>query len=148
MMKTRHYTIPMALLLLMAVASQSCSSDKQEDTQNVEAHNLYRELKETYRIYADSINATSDSAQIDSMVMRLDNRLRKIYARYPADLDIHISESENDTLWSITKRIAEARNRVARPAVVDSLATDSVDRTDGTGDSLPEKPEVLTKQER
>lgn len=117
-----------ALLFILA-ALPSCGETGETDTQDTDARRLYQDLRAVYRLYADSLAAVSDTADIDSMIMRLDDRVRKIYARYPADLDIHIPEAENDSLWVTVSRIAEKRNRVRHALPADTIPADSVPDT-------------------
>lgn len=107
----------------------ACTPEKKADPKDAQAAALYGELCATYKVYADSLAAVSDSATTDSVAMRLDDRVRRIYLKYPPDLDVHITEAQNDTIWRYASRIASLRARMRHVAAVrDSLAPDSIAR--------------------
>lgn len=115
------------MALIITVIMCSCSSEQKDDAQDAQADALYEELKMTYKQYSDSLVMAADSAKIDSIAMRLDDRIKKIYLKYPADLDQKISEAQNDTLWQYASGIANLRNKMkVRKIATDSIPDDSV----------------------
>lgn len=102
-----------------------CSDDKKVGAEMKRTSSLYADLKEIYSVYADSLAATEDSAKIDTLGSNLDDRVRRIYLNYPPELDYHISESQNDTLWRYVARITSLRNRMRKVSQPDTLVQDS-----------------------
>lgn len=121
----RYNVLRIALVVGIGVLSVGCSEDKTGGEESKQSNSLYADLKEVYRIYADSLASTDDSAKIDTIACNLDDKVRRIYLSYPPDLDFNISESQNDTLWRYVARITQLRNRLRKSIEIDSLVTDS-----------------------
>lgn len=60
--------------------------------------------------HTDSTRQTDES--VSKLVERFEQRLKHVYGRYPADLDIRLTESENDSLWEIARLYIERRNNM------------------------------------
>lgn len=119
-----------AAILLVLLGWSSCNKAKVNNSDESLATELYKELSATYQIYCDSLTNSNDSTDVTEVLFRLDERIRRIYDRYPADLDYKITEAQNDTLWKLVNRIADYRHKKQIVAHVDSLFIDSLSITD------------------
>lgn len=124
MNKTIYIIITSVFLALCFACSKNDDSKSQVD---IQANQLYKELNSIYKTYADSLEIASDSALVDDIVNRLDNKIKDTYLRYPANLDTHITQSQNDTLWRFVSRIASLRSRYHKNVLkTDSVSSDSI----------------------
>lgn len=110
-----------AAALTAILAFTSCDKTEAADPEREHAHALYKELRSVYAAYADSLEhmatAHTDSTRqtdesVSKLVERFEQRLKHVYGRYPADLDIRLTESENDSLWEIARLYIERRNNM------------------------------------
>lgn len=124
-----------AAAIMLATITGACGDKADKTPDNANALRLYADLRDIYISYADSLTATTDSAAADSLAMRLDDRIRRTYLAYPAGLDMHISESQNDTLWTYASRIAAIRNRLRRHLPTDTIAADTTHTGTVTADT-------------
>lgn len=130
---------PVILLAFAASVLLAPSCGRESDKEAVsdsQAMLLYRDLRDIYSLYTDSLAQSADSALTDSIAMRLDDAVRRAYQRYPADLDMRIPQSHNDTLWGYVSRIAPLRTRFLHTQSPDSIPSDSIPEADPAEDTL------------
>lgn len=130
MMNRLHLYIFSLLLVCAGVAS--CGSDGGKTASGQpQTDELFRDLTQVYISYTDSLGrivcrADSDSvarAEAVSLIGRFEQQLYRTYRRYPADLDMALNETQNDSLWHLTQRFINVRRRVSMPALPpDTLA--------------------------
>ncbi len=120
--------LPAALLIAVA----SCGSSETND-EAARSDSLYHDICRLTKIYADSMAHAADTAAADTLIMNFEAKAAAIYAHYPLGTDQLIGEDRNDTIYMLTKRLIDARQRVLCPP--DSVAADSVSR-----DSVPAPP--------
>ena len=114
--------------LLAVLFFFSCEKQKTEDRPNPQVQNLYEELRSTYKIYADSLDALQAPFSPDTLILNLDDRVKRIYSKYPVETDQFLSQAQNDTLWSLVSRIVESRRRlnsIPTEDFEDSIVSDS-----------------------
>lgn len=131
--RSKH-TLSLAMALALTLLGTSCRQEEDKKVDRAQCDALYGELLATYKAYADSLNrlAPGDTTgHALAVTERFERRIKDIYWRYPMDLDQHLSETQNDTLWHYAKAYMDARQRhmrVERPDTA-SLAPDSLPAT-------------------
>lgn len=111
-------------LALCALCSCRGEEEKKVDPRQCDA--LYGELLGAYKAYGDSMARCADTdttGRAKALEERLERRIKEIYWRYPMDLDSHLSEAQNDTLWRYASRYIEMRQRHVRPEMTDTART-------------------------
>lgn len=116
----RHLLLfPLALLLAVASCGHSESTDDA-----ARGDSLYRDICALTRLYADSMKHAADTGAVDTLIMNFEAKAAAIYARYPLGTDQLLGEDRNDTIYMLTKRLIDARQRILSPP--DSLPADSL----------------------
>lgn len=119
-----------SMILSVMLLSPSCVK-KQQFTLRDHAISLYNESRRLIKIYIDSMSHAGDSAKVEAIGARFEDKLAKLNFKYPANTDLDISEDENDTLIMLTTEYVVTRDsmlyRFAHPLLLrpDSLAADS-----------------------
>lgn len=131
----RRYMILVTALALGVSCSCRREVEKKVDPRQCDA--LYGELLDAYKAYGDSMARCTDTdttGRAQALEERFERRIREIYWRYPMDLDSHLSEAQNDTLWRYAGRYIEMRRRHARPEMPDT--TRQAEEKDSLGITL------------
>lgn len=102
-------------LPVLALAYAACvpNSQEQNDAERQAARLLYVDLKRINIAYADSMRALPDSADAQPLSDRYDMAVERAYFRCPPDTDHHLTQGEQDTVWLLTNRYIQARDRHA-----------------------------------
>lgn len=131
-MKILLRTSLMACVCLTTYILLSCSSSeqrqKQIDNDHSQARNLYMELRNMTNRYIDSLKNLSDTVDINDFENRYEKSIHDIYYRYPGDLDVEMTQGEQDTLWILTDRFIRLKMRKFGRTLhsPDSLMADTV----------------------
>lgn len=126
-MKISRFIAPCAIFILIAA---SCSTQVAEKKEEDLSAKLYAEYKALAEAYADSLKNASDSSAAGRLLNAYDARLYALMMKYPPETDAQFSESQNDTLFQITRQILQYQSRaikgrpdtIAAPSVADSLS--------------------------
>lgn len=110
MTRLLYMTLP-----LLALACIACVPDsaEQTDAERQAARLLYIDLKRINTAYADSMRVLPDSIDAQALADRYDMAVERAYFRYPPDTDQHLTQGEQDTVWLLTNRYIQARDRHA-----------------------------------
>lgn len=112
---------------LLGAMTAGCRNEDKPVVDVTQADALYEELLAAYRCYGDSLSmlpAQDTTGRERGLEERFEQCLRDIYKRYPADLDMHITQVQNDSLWHYTDLYVKARQRHHKPTQVpDTLNT-------------------------
>lgn len=130
----KRFLLPF-LLVSCSILISGCES-KKEDTNRLQAQQLYSELIRTLNQYIDSISHAPDSAKVNALAEQLSDNMTDLYFKYSPEAGLKITEAENDQLTSYTDSIIRLRDsllyRFAHPIELsdsvprDSLALDSI----------------------
>lgn len=113
-----------ALMALALAAMCSCGREEEKAVDTAQCDALYGELLVTYRAYADSLRRLPEgdtTGRAEAVEERFERRMRDIYWRYPVNMDAHLSETQNDTLWHYACIYIEARQRRRHPELTDTV---------------------------
>lgn len=129
----RTYKIMTAFLLAMLPLA-GCTQ-KQSNGNADKSQELMQQSIAIASQYRDSVKLARDSATVLRLMDDLDDALTKLNYRYPADIYISSSESQNDVLARVVMRTVELRDsilyRLAHPKTASgTAATDSVSVTE------------------
>lgn len=81
------------LLLLCA-----CSEGKVVES-HPDADRLYADTRRLVAVYSDSLEAAADSAEVEALFTRFQQRLDSLNFSVPPDTDLQLTEGRNDTLF-------------------------------------------------
>ncbi len=87
-----------------------CCHRVASDSRRLMAHEIYLQNINLLNQYSDSILSAKDSLTIKNIMIKYDDVLAKLYFSYPADIDIEMTEAENDTLAQFTLRLLKLKN--------------------------------------
>ncbi|MBD5187330.1 MAG: hypothetical protein HDS94_04655 [Bacteroidales bacterium] len=118
------------LSFILSVGTVLGGCDSQSDNrENSDARHLYRELRETIRLYTDSMKQLHDSVSTDELSERYEKRIADISFKYPAGTDNLLTEGENNELYRLMKGYIKARDKGYRPlSSSDTIPSDSIAR--------------------
>lgn len=103
-----------------------CSSKEQND-RHPEARALYNKSLELGKLYTDSLLHAKDSARVEYLSKAYEEALTKLNYQFSPDLDLEISQSENDTLASVAFRFVEIKDSILLSfARKSEIETDSI----------------------
>jgi len=111
------------LSISLIIIGASCSRNQYIPDDSGATYEMYRELCDTYRAYTDSMKCATDSASMAIASEGIDKALNDIYAKYPPDSDLRLSQSQNDTLWILALQYIKQRERFFRTM---GLQTDTI----------------------
>lgn len=97
------------IFLLLCYILFSCHSTS-SDSRRLMAHEIYLQNINLLNQYSDSILLAKDSLTIKNLMIKYDDVLAKLYFSYPPDIDIEMTEAENDTLAQFTLKLLELKN--------------------------------------
>lgn len=133
-MKADYRLAGLALAFSLFLTMTGCNRQDTvtNDTVKIQADAMYNELLTVYKVYADSLNllpANDTLASANDFSGVLESKIYEIYKRYPKNLDEHLTEAQNDTLWQYASKFIEMRRVFDNRARQDSVAlpTDSID---------------------
>lgn len=125
--------IAITLNLLLFFLSLSCHRPS-SDNRRLMAHEIYLQNIKLLKQYSDSILLAKDSLAIKNLMIKYDEVLAKLYFSYPPEIDIEMTEAENDTLAQFTLKLLKLRNeqlyKFANPVIAEE---DSISPTAITG---------------
>lgn len=81
------------------------------DSRRLMAHEIYLKNINLLNQYSDSILAAKDTLTVNHILTRYDEVLAKLYFSYPPEIDIDMTEAENDTLAQFTLKLLELKNK-------------------------------------
>lgn len=113
------------LSIIFLLSSVSCVSEN-ENKQNQDAAMLYKESIELGRSYIDSINLAIDTATVNRLMDDYVEKIDKLNFRYPADVDLEMTEGQNDTLAIISARLVNLRKERIKKLCRESFPSDSI----------------------
>ena len=119
-------TTPTIIAASLLIFTAGCTSQT-DDSKRRAARILYEKQMELIESYTDSITCLPDTVDEAPTLAHFSEKMTLLNLHYPDQIDIHLTEGENDTLYYATQRLlAEARKR--HEAKPDSLLnrTDSV----------------------
>lgn len=122
-MKVLLYTLGYVCALGMLL---SCSS-KDNGSRKPEARSLYEKSFQLTTLYTDSLIAARDSAEVERLSKAYSDALTELNYSFPADIDLEISEGENDTLKNVVLRYAVLRDSLLYSFAHPVEVTDSVE---------------------
>lgn len=130
---------------MTAVLLGACSSGG-EQGRNPSSRRLYEKSVKLLKIYTDKMSAAKDSATVHKLDSAYEADITKLNFAYDANTVLEISESENDTLSSMTIKFAAVRDsllyRFAHPIVhaSDSIAADTAKSAAAHTSKITSKP--------
>lgn len=130
MMKILLYV---ALAGALALGAAGCRQ-KDDGGRAANARALFERSVRLNALYTDSLRCAGDSATILRLSAAYDDALTHLNFEFPAETDPDMTEGENDTLITLTRRFVTLRDsmlyRLAHPLVLraDSVAADSLAR--------------------
>lgn len=105
-------------------------SEKNNSNDHAMASQLFQKSANLIQLYTDSVKNSTDSAMLKRMSVEFDERIAKINFQFPSDIDLQLTEEENDSLIKLMdKLVAEFRikERLFNTTLaMDSLSTDSI----------------------
>lgn len=105
-------------------------SKKNNSNDHAMASQLFQKSANLIQLYTDSVKNSTDSAMLKRMSVEFDERIAKINFQFPSDIDLQLTEEENDSLIKLMdKLVAEFRikERLFNTTLaMDSLSTDSI----------------------
>lgn len=97
------------------------------DSRRLMAHEIYLKNINLLNQYSDSILAAKDTLTVNHILTRYDEVLAKLYFSYPPEIDIDMTEAENDTLAQFTLKLLELKNerlyKLGNPIVTEEDST-------------------------
>lgn len=128
------------LLVYVCVATSvliaGCRKEPAETVNTELVDALYADLLSASRAYADSLKAVSindTTGQIDRLLSNFENRIWEVNKRYPPELDFHLTQMQNDSLYhylSICLEIRATHKRPVQTLTPDTVSTDSIPTTE------------------
>lgn len=125
----RYATPVFGAFLAVFIMSAACSS-KTDDGRRRAARILYEKQLEIIGAYTDSIINLPDTVDETPTLSHFSEKMTLLNLHYPYQIDVHLTEGENDSLYYATQRLlAAARKRhEAKPdsivAPADSIASE------------------------
>lgn len=98
-------------IFIFLILSSCASENKEVDTSHDQSVSMYSELKQLLISYTDSVSNSTDSLQLWTLVDTYEKSLNKIIYRYPANIDMQMSVSRQDSLIKLTNKFIETRNK-------------------------------------
>lgn len=86
----------------------SCKEIRQERNYD-EAHNLYSITLKTYEDYIEKMENVSDSIEFNKVIRELDNSLTRINYEFSPNVDLLLTEQENDSIIKISKKFLKIK---------------------------------------
>lgn len=118
--------VVLSFILSVGTVMGGCNSQS-DNRENSDARHLYRELRETIRLYTDSMKQLHDSVSTDELSERYEKRIADISFKYPAGTDNLLTEGENNELYRLMKGYTKARDKGYRPlSSSDTIPSDSI----------------------
>ncbi len=109
-MKSLHSILTVLTFLVSVSVMTSCGKTS-ENNLDKEARDLFENSVRLIKSYSDSLKTARDTARIDELASRFDNRMTALNFKYPADTDLSLSEEENDSLIRLITGIAELKKK-------------------------------------
>ncbi len=128
-----------AAMAVIILAFTACKEEHKVDPVTEKVNELYKSISELYVTYTDSLAHATDSADIEGICSRLDDRIRKVYLAYPAEFDTKLSDAQNEKLWNLAQKYIKLREKRMCPKIVastDSVASDSANAASATEPGL------------
>lgn len=124
--------------VIIASVLTSCSREKEHEADRNQANALYAELTDTYKNYTDSLSNIKIQTPGDSLaenpgeaiINRFEQRLINVYRKYPADMDMNLTEAQNDTIWQLAQLYFKQRNRFLHHSIPSDSILQSTDSTE------------------
>ncbi|MCM1319736.1 MAG: hypothetical protein NC217_05085 [Muribaculaceae bacterium] len=124
----------MKITLLLAITASLAGCRKKEeskvDTRLVDE--MYEEILATYTAYTDSLNniSVNDSTdRVAALSTGLEQRMMEINKKYPAEMDYHLTQVQNDTLFhyfSLYLNALSAHRPGLNVAATDTVGQDTI----------------------
>lgn len=114
-----------AIILCMALYFMSCNN-KEKKINYEEAMSLYEKSIVLYNSYIDSVSQATDSTEYFRLLNNFDEIFTKLNYEFTADTDLLLSEEENDSLISLSKRYSEIRYMKLKKLANKNVERDSV----------------------
>lgn len=126
-----------AVSVIVALMLASCSHKNEHDADRNQVNALYAELLETYRRYIDSLSSLRNDTLAGSpavnpgeaLINRFEKRLVNVYSKYPADMDMNLTEAQNDTIWQLASLYFLQRDRFLHNPIPEDSITQTADST-------------------
>ena len=114
-----------AIILCVALYFMSCNN-KEKKINYEEAMSLYEKSIVLYNSYIDSVSQATDSTEYFRLLNNFDEIFTKLNYEFTADTDLLLSEEENDSLISLSKRYSEIRYMKLKKLTNKNVERDSV----------------------
>lgn len=114
-----------AIILCVALYFMSCNN-KEKKINYEEAMSLYEKSIVLYNSYIDSVSQATDSTEYFRLLNNFDEIFTKLNYEFTADTDLLLSEEENDSLISLSKRYSEIRYMKLKKLANKNVERDSV----------------------
>lgn len=113
------------LIFGIAALAASCS-DNNGGHRSEQARELYEKSLKLGLIYTDSISCAQDSSEVMRLSNAYEEELTKLNYHYQPELDLEISEGENDTLMRVSTKLVEIKDSILKKLGKPTELPDSV----------------------
>lgn len=120
-MKTLTYFTLTTLGCITLAACSNKNSNEQEDAMP----DLYKKSVQLTQLYIDSLSHATDSATVHLLMEHYDAAAAALNMKYPRGTDMAMTPDRNDTLFALSQRLINARDK-ALATPVDTLGTDTI----------------------
>lgn len=122
-----QYKLAVILLSITALGAINfaCTSSKENDRAE-QTKSLYEKSCCLIREYTDSIASAGDSISVQRYLSNFEDRLTHLNYEYEPDTDIYMTESQNDTLLTLTDHLLSKVDSVYMSFKIKKEPTDSV----------------------
>ncbi len=90
---------------------------------------FYQQSLDLGRKYTDSLKVAKDTASVNGLLERYAERMEQLSYDFPADLDLELSEWQNEQLIKVSANLVRVANARFKK-VKDSQSTDSINTLD------------------
>lgn len=122
----KHFLSATLLASAIVIIPLSGCRKSEKETDRSESALLYRKTIALTSYFRDKIQAAPDTTDFNKIFAEFEDSLVKLNFSFPPDVDLLLTEGENDTIVQAIKSLTEARDsRLNAVGVADSAAYDS-----------------------